>query len=135
MIRVIVVDDHPMVRYSISRLLSKQQDISVVGEGADGQAALELIEQEKPDILVLDIEMPLMNGIEVAEHMYQHESPTKIIILSNYTDRGLVEELFALGARGYVVKDDAPGHLVNAVHEVYADGSGWLSPGVRNNLY
>lgn len=135
MIRVIVVDDHPMVRYSISRLLSKQQDISVVGEGADGQAALELIEQEKPDILVLDIEMPLMNGIEVAEHMYQHESPTKIIILSNYTDRGLVEELFALGARGYVVKDDAPSHLVNAVHEVYADGSGWLSPGVRNNLY
>ena len=134
MIRVIVVDDHPVVRYAIARLLAKQQDIAVVGEGADGQDALALVETQKPDILVLDIEMPVMSGIEVAESMFQKASPTKIIILSNYTDRGLVEELFALGARGYVVKDDAPGHLVNAVHDVYANGAGWLSPGVRSVL-
>lgn len=134
MIRVIVVDDHPVVRYAIARLLAKQQDIAVVGEGADGQDALALVETQKPDILVLDIEMPVMSGIEVAESMFQQASPTKIIILSNYTDRGLVEELFALGARGYVVKDDAPGHLVNAVHDVYANGAGWLSPGVRSVL-
>jgi len=128
------VDDHPVVRYAIARLLAKQQDIAVVGEGADGQDALALVETQKPDILVLDIEMPVMSGIEVAESMFQKASPTKIIILSNYTDRGLVEELFALGARGYVVKDDAPGHLVNAVHDVYANSAGWLSPGVRSVL-
>lgn len=135
MIRVCVVDDHPMVRYSIARLLSKQQDITVVGEAADGQAALELVEEKKPDILVLDIEMPVMSGIEVAENMNHNESPTKIIILSNYTDRGLVEEMVALGAQGYVVKDDAPTHLVNAVHDVYENRDGaWLSPGVQNSL-
>lgn len=135
MIRVCVVDDHPLVRLSIARLLSKQQDIAVVGEAADGQAALNLVEEIKPDILVLDIEMPVMSGIEVAENMYQKESPTKIIILSNYTDRGLVEEMVALGAQGYVVKDDAPTHLVNAVHDVYDRCEGaWLSPGVQNSL-
>ena len=135
MIRVVVVDDHPTVRFSISRMLSKQNDITVVGEGADGEDALNLVKQEQPDILVLDIEMPVMNGIEVAESMNQQDSPTKIIILSNYTDRSLVEELFALGACGYVVKDDAPGHLINAVHEVHDNGTMWLSPGVRNSLH
>ena len=115
-------------------MLSKQNDIAVVGEGADGKDALDLVKQEQPDILVLDIEMPVMNGIEVAESMSQQASPTKIIILSNYTDRSLVEELFALGACGYVVKDDAPGHLINAVHEVHDNGTMWLSPGVRNSL-
>ena len=134
MIRVVVVDDHPTVRFSIARMLSKQNDIDVVGEGADGKEALHLVKQEQPDILVLDIEMPVMNGIEVAESMSQQASPTKIIILSNYTDRSLVEELFALGACGYVVKDDAPGHLINAVHEVHDNATMWLSPGVRNSL-
>lgn len=131
MIRIVTADDNANLRSSITRLLNRDPIMEVVGEAENGAQALALVEIFHPDILILDIEMPVMTGIQVAQALEGREIATKIIILSNYADREFVEGLLGLGVYGYLIKEDAPGHLVEAVHQVFDLDEQWLSLAVQ----
>jgi two-component system response regulator DesR len=131
MIRIVTADDNANLRSSITRLLNRDPIMEVVGEAENGAQALALVEIFHPDILIVDIEMPVMTGIQVAQALEGREIATKIIILSNYADREFVEGLLGLGVYGYLIKEDAPGHLVEAVHQVFDLDEQWLSLAVQ----
>jgi DNA-binding NarL/FixJ family response regulator len=126
-IRVILADDHPVVRNGIRHLLEKAIDIEVLGEASTGGEALALVQEMKPDILMLDMEMPDLNGREVAAKLQQMGSPVKILALSAYDDPVYIRELLESGAAGYLVKEEAPETIVEAVRGVSHGEQGWVS--------
>jgi DNA-binding NarL/FixJ family response regulator len=126
-IRVILADDHPVVRNGIRHLLEKVIDIEVLGEASTGGEALSLVQEMKPDILLLDMEMPDLNGREVAAKLQQMGSPVKILALSAYDDPVYIRELLESGAVGYLVKEEAPETIVEAVRGVAHGEQGWVS--------
>lgn len=115
MIRVIVADDHHLVRQGIRALLEKQAHIQVVGEAQDGQEAVDLTHSLKPDVLLLDINMPRINGIEVIRRVREAGSPTEILILSMYEDESLVIKALRNGARGFILKKSVTEELFTAI--------------------
>lgn len=115
MIRVIVADDHHLVRQGIRALLEKQAHIQVVGEAQDGQEAVDLTHSLKPDVLLLDINMPRINGIEVVRRVREAGSPTEILILSMYEDESLVIKALRNGARGFILKKSVTEELFTAI--------------------
>jgi two-component system response regulator NreC len=121
MIRVIVADDHNLVRQGIRALLEKDNNIKVVGEARDGVEALELVKYLKPDILVVDINMPKIDGIEVIKRISQMQLRTRTVILSMYLDESLVKKAIKSGAEGYLVKQSITEDLIKAVYAVYAN--------------
>jgi DNA-binding NarL/FixJ family response regulator len=134
MIRVLVVDDHPVLRRGIKTILEKAEDIEVVGEAGDGRAALELVEELPADVLLLDIEMPQMDGLEVAREINKNEMPIRILALSAYDDNEYVLGMLECGADGYLTKDEAPDLLVRAVRRVASGEAGWLSQRVYKRI-
>ncbi len=126
-IRVILADDHPVVRNGIRHMLEKVVDIEVLGEASTGGEALRLVEDTKPDILLLDMEMPDLNGREVAQRLQSLGSPVKILALSAYDDPVYIRELLESGAAGYLVKEEAPETIVEAVRGVAHGEQGWVS--------
>ncbi len=123
-IRVVVVDDHPVVREGVKRIIGKSAGIELVGEGADGLEAVDLVRRCAPDILVLDINMPGMNGFQVLEQLKADQTKTKVIILSAYKEKVMVNEAISLGAWNYFLKEEAPYVLVKAIQEAYLEMSG-----------
>jgi DNA-binding NarL/FixJ family response regulator len=124
MIQVIIADDHHLVRQGIRALLEKQAFISIVGEACNGQQALDLCLELTPDVLLLDINMPLLNGIEVTNRICESGIRTQVLILSMHSDLGLVRRAFISGARGYLLKDSVTEDLINGIlavsrHEHY----------------
>lgn len=134
MIRVLVADDHPMLRRGMRALLEKAGDIEVVGEAADGREALELVEELPADVLLLDVEMPEMDGMQVAREINKNEIPVRILALSAYDDNQYVLGMLACGAAGYLTKDEAPGLVVTAIRRVAAGEEGWLSRRVYDRI-
>jgi DNA-binding NarL/FixJ family response regulator len=126
-IRVVLADDHPVVRNGIRHLLEKVVDIEVLGEASTGGEALKLVQELKPDILLLDMEMPDLNGREVAAKLQQIGSPVKVLALSAYDDPVYIRELLESGAAGYLVKEEAPETIVEAVRGVSHGEQGWVS--------
>lgn len=126
-IRVVLADDHPIVRDGIRHMLEKVVDIEVLGEAATGGEALQLVQEVQPDILLLDMEMPDLNGREVAQILQQTGSPVKILALSAYDDPVYIRELLESGAAGYLVKEEAPETIVDAVRGVAQGEQGWVS--------
>jgi DNA-binding NarL/FixJ family response regulator len=126
MIRVLIAEDHLMVRAGIRALLEKAGDIHVVGEASNGQEALEMAEKQAPDVLVMDIMMPRLNGIQAADHIRKLKLPTRILLLSMYSDEGLVYQALQSGVKGYVLKSSVSDELLWAVHAV-ASGKTYLS--------
>lgn len=124
---VLLVDDHPVVRTGIRNLLEKAPDIVVVGEASDGMEALELVKQLNPDVLLLDMEMPGLNGNEVAQELQKMGSPVRILALSAHDDRQYIQELLANGASGYLIKEEVPEAIIEAVRGVARGESGWVS--------
>lgn len=133
MIRVVIAEDHHLVRQGIRALLEKQSHIHVIGEAQDGQEALDLTHSLKPDVLLLDINMPRINGIEVIKRVREAGSATEILILSMYEDESLVKKALRNGARGYILKKSITEQLFNAIAAASRRKT-YLSPEVSDLL-
>ncbi|HLO29786.1 MAG TPA: response regulator transcription factor [Anaerolineales bacterium] len=126
MIRVLIAEDHLMVRAGIRALLEKAGDIHVMGEASNGQESIEMTELLKPDVLIMDIMMPRLNGIQAAERIHEMKLPTQILLLSMYSDEGFVHQALQCGVKGYVLKSSVSDELLWAVRAV-ASGKTYLS--------
>ncbi|MEI7846252.1 MAG: response regulator transcription factor [Chloroflexota bacterium] len=126
MIRVILAEDHALVRAGIRALLEKAEDMNVLGEAADGQEVIELAEKMTPDVVVMDIMMPRLNGIQAAEKMHLLKIPARVVLLSMYSDEALVYQAIQNGVKGYVLKTSLGDELVLAVRAA-ARGETYLS--------
>lgn len=126
-IRVVLADDHPVVRSSIRDILNEVHGIEVVGEASNGYEALRLVENLAPDVLLLDMEMPGLKGMEVAQRLQQTESPVNILALSTYDDKEYILGLLASGASGYLIKGESPQMIIKAIRGVARGEKGWLS--------
>ena len=133
-IRVLIADDHPIVRKGIRDLLKAAVGIDVVGEAGSGIETLEKIEALNPDIVLLDMELPDLNGVEVLQRIVETRSPVRVLGLSSYDDREYISQLLALGAAGYMIKDEVPEAIVEAVRGVARGEKGWLSRKVAARL-
>ncbi len=132
-IRVVVVDDQPLIRQGFSMILSAHGDVDVVGEAGDGAAALEVVAGAKPDVVLMDIRMPVMDGIE-ATRLVRRDSPdTRVLILTTFAHDDYVTDALGAGASGFVLKDATPEELLHAVR-VVAGGDALLSPAVTTRL-
>lgn len=133
MIRVIIADDHHLVRQGICALLEKAPDMEVVGQAEDGMAALELVRRTPPDILVVDLAMPRMNGIQTIERVQALGGRTRVVVLSMYSDETLVRQALRVGAAGYLLKRSVTEELLLAIRAA-ARGETYLSPSVSRVL-
>ncbi|HVX66678.1 MAG TPA: response regulator transcription factor [Bryobacteraceae bacterium] len=128
-IRILLADDHAMVRQGFRMILSAQPDMEIVGEAGNGREAVELAEQLHPDVVVMDVAMPELNGIEATRRISAGESRIRVLALSMYKDSVYVREILRAGARGFLLKDAIDRDLLAAVRAVAA-GEGYLSPAV-----
>ena len=126
-VRILIADDHELMREGLRTMLQKEPDFQIVGEAANGTEALQLTIDLEPDILVLDIAMPDINGIEVTEHLIEKGTSSRILALSMHSEKGFVSGMFAKGASGYILKDSALRELVKAIRTVVS-GRRYLSP-------
>ncbi|NIM92256.1 MAG: response regulator [Anaerolineales bacterium] len=132
-IRVLIVDDHVFVRRGIQALLATENDIEVVGEAEDGQEALEKIEELKPDVILLDLLMPKLDGIEVAQRVVADDPEARILVLTSFVADDKVFPAIKAGALGYLLKDSSPEELVQAIRQVNR-GESSLSPVIARKL-
>jgi DNA-binding NarL/FixJ family response regulator len=115
-VRVVIAEDHPAVRKGVRRLLEKLPEVEVIGEAEDGHTALEVVEKPGPDVLILDIQMPVMDGIEVIENLREAGVDIVILVLSAIDDPLFVREILALGACRFILKGDIP-ELIQAIRQ------------------
>ena len=130
-IRILLADDHAVVRQGFKMILDAQADMEIVGEAANGREAVDLAERLKPDIVVMDVAMPELNGIEATRRLASSAPHVRVVALSMHKDSVYVREILRAGARGYLLKDSGAEDLVHAVRSV-AGGESWLSPAVSN---
>ena len=129
MTTILLADDHTIVRQGLAALLKAEADFEIVGEAANGREAVELTTKLSPQVLVMDISMPLLNGVEATRQILQTRPATKIIILSGHSEDAYVERIIALGAAGYLIKQSAGNILSTAIREV-KKGNIFLSPSI-----
>ncbi len=132
-VRILLADDHVVMRNGLRLLLERYPDFSVVGEASDGREAILMAEQFTPDVIVMDIAMPLLNGIEAAKRVSERYPRTSVVILSMHSDEAYVLRALKAGARGYLLKDSAEIDLVQAVRAV-SSGKAFFSPAVSKVL-
>jgi two-component system response regulator NreC len=132
-IKILLADDHSMVRQGFRRILEAQQDIEIVGEASDGREAVALVEQLKPDVVVMDVAMPGLNGIEATRRISEVSPRTRVLALSMHKDGVYVREILRAGARGYLLKDAFDADLIAAVRAV-ARGEGYIAPAVADSV-
>jgi two-component system nitrate/nitrite response regulator NarL len=130
-IRVLLVDDHPIVRKGLSSCLSRQENIQVVGEAGDGREALRKAKELAPDVVMMDIDMPHMNGLTATELMRKEMPGVKVLVLSMHTHSDVVMRILQSGARGYIVKEASSEELLRAVETVHAGESFFSSDVAR----
>jgi DNA-binding NarL/FixJ family response regulator len=130
-IRIVLADDHSVVRQGFRRILEAQTDMEIVGEASNGREALETATKLSPDVVVMDVAMPELNGIEATRRMGEAAPRTRVLALSMHKDSVYVREILRAGARGYLLKDAVDEDLIAAVRAV-ARGEGYLSPGVAD---
>lgn len=135
---IVLVDDHSLVRDGIRALLESEKDLKVIGEGADGTQAITLVQEKKPDVLIIDIRMPKMTGIEAVEKLSALNSDVKCIILSMHDSEEYILQSVAAGAKGYLLKDTGKVEFIKAIHTAQNGGtyySGTISNVLVNNLF
>ena len=132
-VRIVLADDHTIMRHGLRLVLERQPDFAVVGEASNGREAVDIIAQENPDVAVMDIAMPLLNGIEAAKKITEERLKTVVVILSMHSDESYILRALRAGARGYLLKDSAENDLIQAIRAVYA-GKAFFSPAVSRVL-
>lgn len=132
-IRVALIDDQTLVRSGISSLLSLSEDVVVVAQGDDGQSAMRIAEQDSPDVFLMDIRMPKMNGIDATQALRDNGDTTPVIILTTFDDHELVLQGLKAGAQGYLLKDVSLESLIDAIQSVY-QGETFVQPAITETL-
>jgi DNA-binding NarL/FixJ family response regulator len=132
-ITVAIVDDHPVVRDGLSFLLGEQPDLRVVGEGANSGEALQLVEAQRPDVLVLDLNLEGQDAVPLVGELHRRWPALRILILSMHDEDLYAERLLALGAQGYVMKQEEPAEFLRALRQV-AGGESYLSDRMKSRL-
>lgn len=133
MIRIVLADDHTVVRKGLRLLLESQPEFKVIGDAANGREAVALAEENQPDVMVMDVAMPILNGIEAARQICARQPAIAIVFLSMHSDEGYVLKALKVGARAYLLKDSAEYDLINAVKAV-SEGKAFFSPAISKML-
>jgi RNA polymerase sigma factor (sigma-70 family) len=131
--RIVLADDHTILRKGLRLLLERERDFQVVGEASNGREVLDVVEQTRPEVAIMDIGMPILNGIEATKRICGAYPNTSVIILSVHADEGYILRALKAGARGYLLKDSAETDLIQAVRSVGA-GKAFFSPAVSKVL-
>jgi two-component system response regulator NreC len=129
-VRILLADDHTVMRSGLRLLLERHEQFEVVGEAADGREAVELADAQRPAVVVMDIAMPNLNGVEAARQILSRHPDTAIVMLSMHSDESYVLRSLKAGARAYLLKDSAEADLISAIHAI-TEGKSFFSPGVR----
>ena len=132
-IRVVLADDHPIVLAGLRNLIQAEDDLDLIGEAANGPAALALIQDKKPDVAVLDISMPELSGIEVAQRLAKENSDVRVLVLTLYEERSFVMRSLAAGVKGYVLKRSAAENLVQGIRAVKR-GDLYIDPSLTDEI-
>jgi len=132
-IRVLLVDDHTVVRQGLRVLLEAEPDITVAGEAETGRQAVQMTKQLRPDVVVMDIAMPTLNGLEATRQIIKEVPAAKVLILSSYNDEEYVHQLTEAGAAGYLLKQTAAAELIKGVREA-RKGNAYFSPAISKRL-
>jgi DNA-binding NarL/FixJ family response regulator len=132
-ISVLLVDDHTVVRQGLRALLSQEEDIEVIGEAENGRQAVQMASKTAPDVVLMDVVMPLMNGLEGTRQMTKYVPSAKVLVLSSYGDDDYVQQLTEVGAAGYLTKQTAGDDLLLAIREVQR-GNAFFSPAIAKRL-
>lgn len=130
-IKVVIADDHPIFRSGLRQIIDTENNIKIIGEADNGQKALDLIKELKPDIAILDIDMPKMTGLEVLKNL--KDDNTRVIFLTMYAEEDIFDEAMNLGIKGYVLKDSAVNDIIECISTVNEDNY-YISPSVSNFL-
>jgi len=123
MIRVVVIDDHEIVRHGIATILSKDVGFQIVGEAADGHEAVRTIRETLPDVALVDVRLPGISGVELCYHIQEESPDTQVLILTSYLDSNVVRECIRAGAKGFVLKDVGSNDLLQSIRELMQGGS------------
>jgi two-component system nitrate/nitrite response regulator NarL len=126
-VRVLLADDHPVVRKGLTSFLGKRTSLEILGEVSDGRETLRMARESRPDVILLDIDMPIVNGLAVAEILQKEQPGCKVLMYSTFTSPDFVQRILRSGARGYVLKDSSPEELLQAI-ETVAAGQTYFSP-------
>jgi two-component system, NarL family, response regulator NreC len=132
-IRVLLADDHVIMRKGLRLLLERQPNITVVGEASDGRECVELAQAEKPDVVIMDLAMPNLNGIEAARQIVMQNPEIAVAVLSMHSDESYVIRALKAGARAYLLKDSAESDLIGAI-KALSDGKSFFSPAISRLL-
>ena len=119
-IEVMLVDDHEIVKQGIRAVISKESDIVVVAEASNGKDAIELAKEKSPDIVIMDITLPQLNGLDASRQIIKQNKNIKILILSMHESRAFIERALSYGVKGYILKDSAASEITHAIREVYS---------------
>lgn len=133
MTTIVVADDHKIVREGLVKLLEGRPDFTVIGEASDGEEAVQMVLEKQPDVVIMDIWMPRLSGIDATRRIGKRGSQTKILVLSMHESRTYVEEVLRAGASGYIVKNSASSDLLQAIDAVRA-GASYLSPAITQQV-
>lgn len=133
-IRVALVDDHPVTRSGIRSILVTAPDIQVVGEASNGKEALEIVQKERPEILIVDARMPEMDGPALVNNLREHQLPVRVLILSGFNDTQYIYALFSSGVSGYLLKDEAGEKIIEAVRGIASGDNFWVSKGIASKM-
>lgn len=133
MIRVLIADDHAMVRQGIKQILELEEDLTVIGQASNGQEAIKLARTQLPDVILMDINMPVINGLQAIKELKEDIYPFRIIILTIHQDKEYLLKTIQMGAEGYVLKDAEPEVLIEAIRNVYR-GEPFIQPNLTRQL-
>lgn len=133
MMRIVLAEDHKTVREGIKLLVNAQADMEVVGEAGNGSAAITMVREKMPDVVVMDVSMPEMNGLKATRKLKAEFPDIKILTLTRHNDDSFLEQLIGAGASGYVLKQSAPTELINAIRTV-GNGDAYLDPSLAGKV-
>ncbi len=132
--RIIIADDHPIFRAGLKQIIENNPSFKVISDASDGETALNRVIEQKPDVVVLDVNMPKMTGLQVAEELKRKQCPTRVVFLTMHDDEAMFNKAMSLEVKGYVLKDSAAVDIINCLNAVIA-GQNFTSPAVTTYLF